>query len=271
MIVTRYFEALNLERNPFALTPDLSMFYLMSSHLEAADTVFFAYDNASPMVRIYGEPGMGKTMLLKYLEARFTQEREVQAKYVAYNPIMNHTDFFKSLFGVEAFQFDDLFIKNVLGDVLSRGDYVLLIDEAQDLRQEHFVFLKHLVDDSSSSSYGGRLFVVCAGTMKLKSVFELEELKPIAQRAPYHSVLNGLKRDELSSYIEHRLRQVGYKGGLPFSRWALRLIWKSTKGNPRMVNILAERSLLAAIVRGRREVGRKEVKEALKDIPPEFR
>ncbi|BAT71181.1 MSHA biogenesis protein MshM [Thermosulfidibacter takaii ABI70S6] len=267
MIVTKYYETLNLNKNPFSLAPDLSMFFLMQSHKEAIDTVVFALDNDVPMARIYGEPGMGKTMLLRYIETRLPQERNVNCRYVPFNPMMDNFSFFKSLFSVEPEGFDDVSLRKALANILENGDFVLLIDEAQDMQMHHFTLIKHMVDESNANYYGGRLFVVCAGTLKLRQAFEKEGLKPLAQRSPYFYQLSGLQKDELGAYIDFRLRQTGYTGELPFTRWALGRIWKVTKGNPRKVNILAERSLLAALVKGKRRVGRGQVKAAEKDLP----
>lgn len=266
MIVTRYYEALNLRDNPFSLTPDPDKFFLMASHVEAMDTVLFALDNGVPMVRIYGDPGTGKTVLLKHLKGRLLKERGIRSVYVAYNPMMGPFELAESVLGFRPESFKPGVISEAVRRLTSEGIYVVLLDEAQDMGRDHFLFIKYLLDESGSGD-GGRIFIVCAGTGRLKSLFEEEDLRPLAQRAPYKSVLVGLRRDELSGYIDYRLRQAGYSGEFPFSWWALRLIWRKTKGNPRRVNILAERSLLAAIVRGKRKVGRKEVKEAIRDLP----
>ncbi len=269
MIVARYYEVLNLKKSPFSLTPDVSMFYLMRSHVEAVDTVVFAYDNGVPMVRIYGEPGMGKTMLLRYVQLRMEEERGISPVYVSYHPVMGVRGLLRSLLGDVPDDLDADTISRLLKGRLEAGDCVLLIDEAQDLGTEGFLMVKHLLDMGNDGGSAGRLFVVCAGTMKLRRLFETEELEPLSQRAPYHYILRGLTKEELSGYIDYRLRKAGYSGDFPFSRWALRLVWKRTRGNPRKVNILAERALLAALSKGKRRVGRGEVKEAIRDLPPD--
>lgn len=120
MIVTKYYETLNLNKNPFSLAPDLSMFFLMQSHKEAIDTVVFALDNDVPMARIYGEPGMGKTMLLRYIETRLPQERNVNCRYVPFNPMMDNFSFFKSLFSVEPEGFDDVSLRKALANIFRK-------------------------------------------------------------------------------------------------------------------------------------------------------
>ena len=250
MIVSRYYEALNLKCNPFSLVPDPDIFFLMASHAEAIDTIFFAYDNDTPMVRIIGDPGTGKTMLLKFAKKKFLEERGIKAVYLSYNPLLSISDFAQQLDGIGDFE----------------GAVAVLIDEAQDMGVDYFLILKHRLD-SVSLQGKGRFFVVVAGTSKLTELFEEEAMRPMAQRSPYACELYGLRKEELAGYIDFRLRHAGFSGELPFTKWALNLIWSRTKGNPRLVNILAERSLLAAMVSGRRKVKRKDVKTAIKDLP----
>ncbi len=263
MIITKYYEALNLERNPFSLALDLDFYYLMSSHVEAIDTVFFAFDNGSPMVRLYGEPGTGKTMLLKHLSKKFEEKYSIKVVNITYNPLMDVKEFCKFIFGVDGINDLDGLIK----DFLSRTErLVIFVDEAQDMEYSYFLFLKYLIDLSSVSS---KVFVLLSGTPILKRRFSEESLIPLAQRSPYHCELYGLKKDEIKGYIEHRLRRSGYSGDIPFKDKAIKYIYKLTKGNPRKVNILSERSMLAAMVKGKRQVGKREVKEAYKDISSE--
>lgn len=265
MIVTRYYEALNLERNPFSLTPDLNFYFLMSSHVEAIDTVFFAFDNGAPMVRLYGEPGMGKTMLLKYLAGKFREKYGIDVNYMTYNPLVDVKSFAQDVLDTQN-------ISDIEGAVKSLfekrgGRIVIFVDEAQDMSYEHFLLLKYIIDFSASPS---RAFVLLSGTPVLKEKFSRDEMLPLAQRAPYHCKLYGLKKEEVKGYIEHRMKKSGFSGDVPFKGRAIKHIWKLTGGNPRKVNILAERSILAAMVKGKRTVGKKEVKEAYKDISDEI-
>ena len=265
-MVTKYYEMLNLDKNPFSLTPDIEFYYLMNSHRVALDTVFFAFDNGSPMVRIYGEPGTGKTILLKYLESNFL-EKGVKTISLTYNPVMDLDDFVRTILGEPVRYTSD--IDRVLKDMSAKGRVAILIDEAQELTKDYFLFLKYILD-KSNEEFRGQFFVVLAGTEKLKAIFSHPDFKPLAQRSPFVVVLEGLRKEEIASYVEHRLKKSGFSGEIPFKKGAVAQIWKFTKGNPRKVNILAERSILAAIVRGKVKVGKKEVKEAYKDISREI-
>jgi len=266
MIVTRYYETLNLERNPFSLTPDLDFFFLMSSHVEAIDTIFFAFDNGSPMVRLYGEPGMGKTMLLKYLASKFHEKYGITVNQITYNPLMDVRSFAQCVIGEKDFSDIERAVASFFEETAENG-VVIFVDEAQDMSYEHFFFLKYLIDYSSLSP---KAFVLLSGTPLLKEKFASKEMLPLAQRSPYHCELYGLKKDEVKGYIEHRMKKSGFSGDVPFKSRAIKYIWKLTRGNPRKVNILAERSILAAMVKGKRKVGKKEVKEAYKDISAEI-
>ncbi len=262
MIVTKYYEALNLERNPFSLTPDLDFYFLMASHVEAIDTIFFAFDNGSPMARLYGEPGMGKTMLLKYLTYKFQEKYGIDVNYLTYNPLMDIKSFAEDVLKQKGITDIDVSISSFFEN---NERLVLFVDESQDMEYNHFLFLKYLIDFASD-----KVFILLSGTPILKEKFTKREMLPLAQRSPYHCDLYGLKKEEVKGYIEHRMRKSGFSGDVPFKDRAIKYIWKLTRGNPRKVNILAERSILAAMVKGKRKVGKGEVKEAYKDISAEI-
>src|SRR5690606_37355796 len=66
-------------------------------------------------------------------------------------------------------------------------------------------------------------------------------------------------------YIDFRLRAAGYKGAPVFSPPALSLLAAAALGLTRRINILADKSLLAAYAAGRNEVSQDEAKAAIED------
>src|SRR5690606_9933861 len=85
--------------------------------------------------------------------------------------------------------------------------------------------------------------------------------------ARYH--LEPLERDELRSYVAHRLAVAGARGAI-FGRAALGAVWKHSGGIPRRVNILCDRALLGAWSAEAREVSAALVRKAAREIsaPP---
>ena len=66
-------------------------------------------------------------------------------------------------------------------------------------------------------------------------------------------------------YISHRLHIAGFAGSNLFSHAALRRLYASSGGIPRLVNILAHKSLMAAYGEGRQQVRAAHVRMAAQD------
>src|SRR6185503_15591681 len=88
----------------------------------------------------------------------------------------------------------------------------------------------------------------------------------LAQRviARYH--LDALTDKETTQYIAHRLAVAGLKGALPFDGAALRRIHQLTRGIPRRINLLCDRSLLGAYATGKSRVDRGIVDKAAREV-----
>ncbi|MCK5913389.1 MAG: AAA family ATPase, partial [Desulfuromusa sp.] len=85
------------------------------------------------------------------------------------------------------------------------------------------------------------------------------------QRITFSYTLEPLCHQELSAYLDHRLRVAGFQGKSPFSPAVVKLLFKSSQGVPRMVNLLAHKTLLVAYGKGVRKINRKMVLAAIKD------
>ncbi len=268
MIAKKYYEALNLKRNPFSLLPSPDMFYMIDSQMEAMDVFTFALENDAPMVRIYGEPGVGKTALLRYMLGKLKER--YATSYIHVTPLTDTPEFIKDVFNLNERPEEntksvlDRCIENTLRKDIKR---IVVVDEAQDMSRDLFLISKYIIDRISFEGHEGKVFFVFSGTQEMKERFESKDMKSLAQRCPFSFDVKGMRKKETKGYIEFRLRKCDYKGSFPFTDKAINLIWKFSKGNPRKVNILSERSLLASIVKRKSIVEKSEVKEALKDIP----
>ena len=71
-----------------------------------------------------------------------------------------------------------------------------------------------------------------------------DDLRQLAQRITSRFHLEPLSVSETAAYINHRLQVAG--GESLFAPTLMRQIHKQTKGTPRLINILCDRTLLAA-------------------------
>lgn len=264
-----YLAHFGLNELPFGLTPDTAFAFSTRAHQEALNTLHVAADSGEGFIKITGEVGTGKTLLCRKFLAT------LPAGHVScYLPNPNHTS--RTLL---------LALAEELGETLpaSSTEYVLLkrindtllhlaaegrrvvvcVDEAQALRHASLETLRLL---SNLETEKRKLMqVVLFGQPELDTKLAMPNLRQLRQRISFHYRLGTLSRDELRLYLDHRLRVAGYRGAEVFTRGAIAALHRASGGTPRLVNILAHKSLLAVFGQGGVQVERKHVRLAARD------
>ena len=80
-----YLEHFGLDRPPFRITPDTSLFYEGSKRGAALEALVYAIKSGEGIIKVVGEVGSGKTMLCRMLQTRLPQN--VETVYLA-NPML---------------------------------------------------------------------------------------------------------------------------------------------------------------------------------------
>lgn len=140
---------------------------------------------------------------------------------------------------------------------------VVRLDEAQAMAIETLEALRLLTNLETEKRK--LLQVVIFGQPELDEKLDHGSIRQLKQRITFDYRLGPLSGTELARYLDHRMTVAGYEGGRFFSPLAVRLMLLRTGGYPRLVNIVAHKSLLCAYGRGKRSVGWREVAEALRD------
>jgi general secretion pathway protein A len=86
------------------------------------------------------------------------------------------------------------------------------------------------------------------------------------QRIAIRHRLSPLTRSEMEAYIRQRLQVAGANGNIIFSRSAFKEIYKFSKGTPRLINLLCDRSLLGGFVDQTCHIDKRIVKKAKKSL-----
>ena len=92
-------------------------------------------------------------------------------------------------------------------------------------------------------------------------------MRQLRQRITFQCCLGELGRDELDYYLTHRLRVAGYLGNRLVTQRAVRALHRASGGIPRLVNVLAHKSLLLAFGEGAQQVLPHHVRAAAVDTP----
>lgn len=264
---TRYF---GFNEKPFTLTPNARFIFLGTQHREAFAHLLYGINSRHGFIELIGEVGTGKTTVLRTLLGQL-QERNCRVALI-FNPGKTAEELLRSIcqeFGVETSGRDVTGLLNGLNRFLleenARGrTVVLVIDEAQNLRPD---VLEQLRLISNLETENEKLIqIILAGQPELEKALQRHSLRQLNQRIAVRFRLGTMDRGETGAYIRHRLEIAGATTGVTFSRLAVVLIHLSSRGVPRMINILCDRALLTAYAYGRRTVSCSTVLRAMSEL-----
>ena len=90
------------------------------------------------------------------------------------------------------------------------------------------------------------LQVVLVGQLSLTDSLRTPDLRLLDQRVTIRYRLRTLTAGETASYVRHRLQVAGGESSIVFTPRALQRVHGATGGNPRLINLVCDRALLAA-------------------------
>ncbi len=258
-----------LQEAPFALTPNTRYFLRAPSHGDALELLLVALRQREGFIKISGEVGTGKTLLCRLLLNEL--EQQAHTAYIP-NPRLTPETLYEAVaeeLGVDlagcanSHQVLKAINESLIGHAMKRRPVVLVIDEAQAMPEDTIEALRLLTNLETESMR--LLQVVLFGQPELDVLLQKPSLRQLNQRITFHYRLAPLDRPSVAQYLRHRLAQAGYNGADLFTPGALRLIARASGGIPRLVNILAHKSLLAAWGRGDRLVQKSHALQAIRD------
>ncbi|RMD83462.1 MAG: hypothetical protein D6815_06480 [Candidatus Dadabacteria bacterium] len=253
---------------PFRLTPDPKYLYLSSKHREAYAHLLYALTEGSGFVAVTGEIGTGKTTLVRALLRE--SPKDVSVAYV-FNPVLTATELLQTInaeFGLPSRSSNKKELVEALNEFLlarksEGGRGVVIVDEAQNLDSavlEELRLLSNLETEDDKL-----LQIILLGQPELRGLLERPELRQLAQRIDLRWHLEPLDREETHAYVRHRLKVAGGDPDL-FEPRAIDVIHDHSGGVPRLINVLAHRSLLVGYTRGLRRIGPAEVSLAAVEL-----
>ena len=268
-----YLEYFGLNEFPFALTPNCSFYCSLTSHQEALDVLKYSIKNGEGFIKIIGEVGTGKTLLCRKLLSIFEVDANYATAYVV-NPNLDSYGLYEALaneLGVETKtkktkQNELLGILNerLLELYKQNKKVVVFIDEAQVIPFKTLESLRLLSNLETESTK--LLQMVLFGQPELNQRLAKNELRQLNQRIAFSYNLRPLKRSELDEYILHRLKVAGYNSySSLFTKKACDLLFRASRGIPRLINILCHKSLLATYGYNYKKVNFKSMLLAVKD------
>jgi MSHA biogenesis protein MshM len=265
-----YLKHFGLRELPFGITPDTSYFFACRSTQEALNTLLIAVSNGEGFIKITGEVGTGKTLLCrKFLS---TLGPQWVSAYIP-NPNLEPRGLQLALadeLGVsgeslEPHRLEKELMQRLL-DIARQGKRVVLcMDETQAMPMGTLETVRLLTNLETEKRK--LLQVVLFGQPELDRKLASESVRQLRQRITFQHTLKALAQNEVADYLAHRLTIAGYSGPALFANGALKSLHMASRGVPRLVNILAHKTLLLAYGEGTQSAERRHVRVAVEDTP----
>ena len=275
-----YEEYYGLTEPPFSLTPDPHYYYKSTSHNRAHELLRYGIDRREGFMVLYGDIGMGKTTLCRTVLESMDQSLPTA---LLLNPFLSEMDLIKAIlddFGIVVTEngkkrrASSLATKHEMINALngfllknneSGGHAVVIVDEAQNIplsTLEQIRILSNLETDKQKL-----IQIILIGQMNLLGVLSAPELRQLYQRISIKVELVPLTREEVEAYLRHRLSKAsGGKRKVLFTADGALEVFAYSGGVPRLINLLADRSLLAGMSFGTDKIDRKVVMKAAETL-----
>jgi general secretion pathway protein A len=265
-----YLDFHGFREKPFNLTPDPRFIFLSKNHKESFAHLLYGINNRVGFIALTGEVGSGKTTVLRALLSQLDADQHRTA--LIFNPCLSPTELLQNInreFGIPTDTSNNSSLLESLNQFLLQQNaegrtVVLVIDEAQNLEAsvlEQIRLISNLETDREKL-----IQIVLSGQSELLKILERNEMRQLSQRIRVRYHLQPMDFTDTVHYIYHRLEVAGGKGGVVFSKGALKRIYKYSHGLPRLINVACDRALLTGYSRDTTRISSQVTAAGIKDM-----
>jgi len=264
-----YTEFFGLNEKPFAITPDPRYLYMSARHADALAHLIYGISESGGFIQLTGEVGTGKTTLIRSLLEQLPAKAEIA---LILNPQLSTLEFLQVIcheLRIPAPRDDsvrariDALNSHLLRAYAEDRRIVLIVDEAQALTPELLEQIRLLTNLETPKKK--LLQIILIGQPELRELLERPEMRQVAQRITGRYHLEPLGKEDTALYVRHRMNVAGAQRDV-FDRAAIRALYRRSRGIPRLINVVADRALLAAYTRDQRTVGGALVASAAAEV-----
>jgi len=263
-----YLEYYGLKEPPFSITPDPRFVFLSERHRDALAHLLYGIGQGGGggFVQLTGEVGTGKTTLCRLLLEQLPENTRIA---LVLNPKISPLELLETI--CEELKLDIEGRQGSLKGMVDRLNaylldayaqglrVVLIIDEAQNLSSDALEQVRLLTNLETPTQK--LLQIILLGQPELRELLARPDLRQLAQRitARYH--LTPLDAEDTDAYLRHRLAVAGCTR-FPFTKLAVKRLHEHAGGVPRLLNVIADRALMAGYAQSLQQIGERVVDRA---------
>lgn len=256
-MTTSYLETFGFQHAPFCKEVSDADLWLPASKQSLVDDLLQALD-ARESVVLTGEPGVGKTCVLRALRHRLPQAG-FRLTY-CHNATLGRRDFYRQLcvalgLSPSATAAAVFYAVSTHVEELGRERVhpVFLLDESHLLRQDMLEHLHILLNYEWDSR--ALLSLVLVGLPELHGRLELRQNRSLYSRLSHRVVIDSAKPDDTAQYIRYRLDRAGCQNEILTSD-AVAMLHEAASGSLRDIDRIATAALRLAHKRKKKLVER---------------
>lgn len=243
-----YLDYFGLNEAPFRITPNTEYWYAGGQRGEILAALLYAIGRGEGIIKVVGEVGSGKTMLCRKLVVQLPDS--IDSVYLG-NPTLDPDDMLAAILadleetpasgrqGRLAQLNQALLARHQAGRRV-----VVFVEEAQGITLDNLEFLRLLTNLETATDK--LLQIVLFGQPELDAQLADPRIRQLKDRITLSLNLSPLTEDEVADYLRARLTVAGYRGPDLFSPALITRMARLSRGLSRRINVLADKTLLAA-------------------------
>lgn len=244
-----YFDYFGLKEAPFRITPNTEYWYAGGQRGEMLAALLYAIGQGEGIIKVVGEVGSGKTMLCRKLVAQLPDS--IDSVYLG-NPTLSPDDMLAAILadlGVDPPEGGrQARLAQLNTTLLARHEagrrVVVFVEEAQGIALDNLEFLRLLTNLETATDK--LLQIVLFGQPELDAQLADPRIRQLKDRITLSLNLSPLAETDVAAYLRARLSVAGYRGPDLFSPVLITRMTQLSGGLSRRINVLADKTLLAA-------------------------